>query len=122
MFRRINFFAIALALFSCTEKHPSVSKTSNSWCPMGVAISGITNISVEGIVDYEDLNWCKLVITSGDVRSEIYFTQDGLRQRWLQYKGGVLRSETELRKTKAIMRIYDEKGNLVEEVRSRETF
>jgi hypothetical protein len=37
-------------------------------------------------------------------------------------KGGVLRSETELRKTKAIMRIYDEKGNLVEEVRSKETF
>lgn len=71
---------------------------------------------------YEDLNWCKLVIINGDVRSEIYFTQDGLRQRWVQYKGGVLRSETELRKTKAIMRIYDEKGNLIEEVRSKERF
>ncbi|SNZ12226.1 hypothetical protein [Hydrogenobacter hydrogenophilus] len=122
MFIRLSLFAVALALFSCTEKKVSVPKTADSWCPTGATINGITSISVEGIVDYEDINWCKLVITSGDVRSEIYFTQDGLRQRWVQYKGGVLRSETELRKTKAIMRIYDEKGNLVEEVRSKERF
>ncbi|MGC8852972.1 MAG: hypothetical protein ACP5P0_05145 [Hydrogenobacter sp.] len=89
---------------------------------MGVNISGITSISVEGIVDYENLNWCKMVITSGDVKSEIYFAQDGLRQRWLQYKSGVLRSEVELRRTKAVMRIYDEKGKLVEEIKSKETF
>lgn len=63
-----------------------------------------------------------MVIASGDFRSEIYFTQDGLRQRWVQYKGGVIRSETQIRKTKALMRIYDEKGNLIEEVRSKEAF
>ncbi len=89
---------------------------------MGVNISGITSISVEGIVDYENLNWCKMVITSGDVKSEIYFTQDGLRQRWLQYESGVLRSEVELRRTKVVMRIYDEKGKLVEEIKSKEAF
>ncbi|BAI69690.1 MAG: hypothetical protein KNN13_04265 [Hydrogenobacter thermophilus] len=121
MCKRLMSFIIALGLFSCTGKG-TYKEATNSWCPKGVSFSGITSITVEGIVDYEELNWCKVVITSGDMRSEIYFTQDGSRQRWVQYKGGTIRSETQIRKTKAIMRIYDERGNLIEEVRSKEAF
>ncbi len=110
-------------VFSCKERSTYTGKeVTSSWCPRGIVLSGVTNITIEGIVDYEDINWCKMVIASGDFRSEIYFTQDGLRQRWVQYKGGVIRSETQIRKTKALMRIYDEKGNLIEEVRSKEAF
>ncbi len=47
---------------------------------------------------------------------------DTLRQRVIQYVKGVKRTETEIRKSKAVMRIYDDQGNLVEEIRSRESF
>lgn len=116
------FVASAIVFLSCEERASYQAKEGGSWCPKGATLRGSTTITVEGIVDYEDMNWCKLVLSSEGFRSEIYFTQDGLRQRWMQYKNGMLRSDMEVRKTKAVMRLYDEKGNLVEEVKSKEAF
>ena len=32
-----------------------------AWCPIGKKLN--STVYVEGIVDYEDFNWCKVVIT-----------------------------------------------------------
>ncbi|MFN3813772.1 MAG: hypothetical protein ACK4SM_04025 [Aquificaceae bacterium] len=116
------FVISTIGFLSCEERTNYKIEESGSWCPKGASISGATTITVEGIVDYEDMNWCKVVLNSDGFKSEIYFTQDGLRQRWIQYKNGMLRSDMEVRKAKAVMRLYDEKGNLVEEVKSKEAF
>lgn len=77
---------------------------------------------MEGIVDYENINWCKMVITTSNSTYEILYTQDGTRELISQYKGGKKRTEVRVGQTKAILRIYDTNGNLVEEVSIKERF
>lgn len=107
-------------LFSCKSNQIAVPSAPADWCPQGLQVGSYARI--EGIVDYEGINWCKMVVKRQEATLEVYYTQDGLRQRVIQYVKGVRRTETEIRKSKAVMRIYDDQGNLVEEIRSRESF
>ncbi len=107
-------------LFSCTSQKAEKPAPVQDWCPQGLQVGAYAKI--EGIVDYEDINWCKMVIKGPQATTEVYYTQDGTRQRVVQYADNVRRSEVEIRRTKAIMRIYDKDGNLVEELQSREHF
>lgn len=73
-------------------------------------------------MNYENINWCKMVITTSNSTYEILYTQDGTRELISQYKGGKKRTEVRVGQTKAILRLYDTNGNLVEEVSTKERF
>ncbi len=118
--RRFAVFTGLAVLFSCTSQKVEKPLPAQDWCPQGLQVGAYARI--EGIVDYEDINWCKMVVRGQDATLEVYYTQDGMRQRVVQYAGGVKRTEVEIRKSKAVMRIYDSKGALVEEIKGREEF
>ncbi len=118
LIKRFSIISLLLSLTAC-KSVPQETKPVLSWCPQGIS-SG--PMRIEGIVDYENINWCKVVIELPDAKTEIYYTQDGIRQRVVQYSKGVRRNEVEIRKSKTVVRIYDEKGNLVEEVKGKEFF
>lgn len=88
------------------------------WCPKGKSING--SVHVEGIVDYEGVNWCKFVINRPKARTEIYYTLNGEGQRVVEYINGKKAAVIEIFKGKARMSIYDKDGNVVEEVKARE--
>lgn len=118
--KKIALFAISLSfLISCQEKKEFLPANTD-WCPQGLQVGAYAKI--EGIVDYENINWCKMIIKAPDATLEVYYTQDGTRQRVVQYAGNIRRTEVEIRRTKAVMRIYDKQGKLAEELQSREYF
>ncbi len=88
------------------------------WCPIGKSING--SVHVEGIVDYEGVNWCKFVINRPKARTEIYYTMDGEGQRVVEYINGKKAAVIEIFEGKAKLKIYDKDGNVVEEVKARE--
>lgn len=106
-------------LVSCQSQKPEATQTID-WCPKGLKLNGYAY--VEGIVDYENINWCKMVITTPSSAYEILYTQDGTRELISQYKGGKKRTEVRIGQTKANLKLYDMEGNLVEEVSTKERF
>ena len=108
-----------LFLISCQGQKPEATQTTN-WCPKGLKLNGYAY--VEGIVDYENINWCKMVITTSNSTYEILYTQDGTRELISQYKEGKKRTEVRIGHTKSTLKLYDTNGNLVEEVSTKERF
>ncbi|WP_457601288.1 hypothetical protein [Hydrogenivirga sp.] len=89
------------------------------WCPRGERING--SVYVEGIVDYEGVNWCKFVINRPGAKTEIYYTLDGEGQRVVEYIKGKKAAAIEIFEGKAKMKIYDKDGNVIEELKARES-
>ena len=90
------------------------------WCPRGKKVNG--TIEIEGIVDYEDINWCKVVINLPSSKLELYYTADGKLVRVIEYKRNKKRAELDFKEKNIDLRIFDREGNLFEEFKSRETF
>ncbi len=102
----------------------SITPSKGDWCPKDKVIVDNPNIKVkiEGIVDYKDMNFCEVIIKQKDTVSQILYTEDGKYYRWIQFKDGKKRTELDIEDEKAILRMYDKSGNIVEELRSKEAF
>ncbi|RUM30580.1 MAG: hypothetical protein DSY32_02055 [Aquifex sp.] len=90
------------------------------WCPKGKSLG--KDIYVEGIVDYEGKNWCKIVVRTPYSTTEIYYTPDGSGEKVVNYKEGKKRAEIEIIDKKVFLRLFDRRGSVVEEIKSREQF
>ncbi|WP_461831359.1 hypothetical protein [Aquifex sp.] len=102
----------------------SMASTGQDWCPKGkeVIVSPSVKMTVEGIVDYEDENFCRILINQGTVKTILMFTEKGDYYRIIQYEYGKKRTELDIKGRKAVLKIFDQKGEVVEELRSREAF
>jgi len=90
------------------------------WCPKGKSLG--KDIYVEGIVDYEGKNWCKIVVRTPYSTTEIYYTPDGSGEKVVNYKLGKKRAEIEVVDKKLFLRLFDRKGSVIEEIKAKEEF
>lgn len=94
--------------------------SQEGWCPIGKKLN--STVYVEGIVDYEGVNWCKVVITLPASKLELYYTRDGKLVRIMEYKGDKKRAEVDFKNKNIDVRVFDQNGEIFEEFKSRETF
>ncbi len=98
----------------------SFAQEHGDWCPAGKKLN--STVYVEGIVDYEDINWCKVVITLPASKLELYYTRDGKLVRVMEFKGNKKRAEVDFKNKNIDVRVFDPKGEVFEEFKSKETF
>ncbi len=102
----------------------SFAATKEDWCPKDKIVVDDPNIKVkiEGIIDYEDTNFCKITIKQKEITSQILYTEDGTYYKWIQFENGKKRTELDIKGKKAVLKMYDEDGNVIEELKSKEYF
>ena len=102
----------------------SFASAKGDWCPPDKVVVDDPNvkIKIEGIIDYEDINYCEITIKQKKFTSQIFYTEDGKYYRWIQYENGKKRTELDIKGGRAVLKIFDKEGNVVEELKSKEEF
>ncbi|AAC07021.1 hypothetical protein [Aquifex aeolicus] len=118
MKRMAGVLGVVLGVFALFGSGKSVDY--GDWCPKGKSLG--KDIYVEGIVDYEGKNWCKVVVRTPYSVTEVYYTPDGSGEKVVKYKNGKKMAEIELVENQVYLRLYDKNGKVVEEIKSREEF
>lgn len=57
----------------------SLASAEGDWCPHDKVVveNPSVKIKIEGIIDYEDLNYCEIKIKQKEFTSRIFYTEDG---------------------------------------------
>ncbi len=102
----------------------SIASAKGDWCPKDKVIVDNPNIivKIEGIIDYEDINFCKVIIKQKDIMSQILYTEDGKYYKWIQFEDDKKRTELDIKGKKAVLKMYDKNGDIIEELKSKEAF
>ena len=110
---------ILLACLAATAGFASVPKKED-WCFRDKKIGD--TIYIKGIVDYKDMNFCKVIITLPSSTLEFYYTRDGELIRVVEKKKSKKSVEVDFKDKNVYLRVFDKKGNIFEEFKSKETF